>query len=216
MRAAAVRELRGVKSLPGSRRYRRRTALRFAMPATRPFPGFSSPAAGFDAPLDMLHACHDRVRRSLDLLARLCERVTEGRIDDAVRDAARDVLRYFDQASPHHHEDEEQHIFPRVLAAAPEPAVRAAVLQLQQDHVQMEKLWARLRTPLAALAAGQSAAFGPPQIAAAERFAALYEAHTRTEEAVVFPVAAKLLDEPALREIGNEMAARRGVRRPIS
>ena len=33
-------------------------------------PGMRSPGAGFDQPFEMLDACHDRVRRSLDLLRR--------------------------------------------------------------------------------------------------------------------------------------------------
>ncbi|RZJ07918.1 MAG: hemerythrin domain-containing protein, partial [Rubrivivax sp.] len=31
----------------------------------------AGPAVGFDQPFEMLAACHDRVRRSLDLLERL-------------------------------------------------------------------------------------------------------------------------------------------------
>lgn len=178
----------------------------------RALPGFSSPAAGFDQPMEMLHACHDRVRRSLQLLQRLCERVADGRIDDAVRDAARDVLRYFDQAAPHHHEDEERHVFPRVLAAAADPALRAAVLQLQEDHLQMAARWARLRVPLAALANGQ-AGFEDELTDAAEHFRGIYEAHLQAEDSLVFPRAASLLDAEAERAIGEEMAARRGVRR---
>jgi hemerythrin-like domain-containing protein len=182
-------------------------------PRGRALPGFSSPAAGFDQPMAMLHACHDRVRRSLQLLQRLCERVADGRIDDAVRDAARDVLRYFDQAAPHHHEDEERHVFPRVLAAGPDPALRTAVLQLQQDHLQMAARWARLRGPLAALADGQTGPHGE-LLEAADHFRDIYEDHLRTEDTLVFPRAASLLDVHAEHTIGEEMAARRGVRRP--
>lgn len=182
-------------------------------PRAPALPGFSSPAAGFDDPLAMLHGCHDRVRRSLQLLQRLCERAAEGRVDAAVQDAARDVLRYFDQAAPQHHQDEERHVFPRLLAASP-PAVREAVRQLQDDHRQMQTQWALLRAPLDALAAGGSTGFGREQSAAARRFCSLHEAHLRTEESLAFPAAAALLDEQALRAIGEEMASRRGVRLP--
>src|SRR5262245_58481477 len=120
-------------------------------------PGFSSPAASFDEPMAMLSACHDRVRRSLDLLDRISARVEAGRVDDAVCPAAAAVLRYFDQAAPHHHEDEEQHVFPRLLAGTDDPAVRTAVVQLQEDHLWMEAQWTRLRTPLAALATSHHA-----------------------------------------------------------
>jgi hemerythrin-like domain-containing protein len=174
-------------------------------------PGFSSPAAGFDEPMAMLEACHDRIRRSLDLLGRLCDRVAQGRVDAAVHGAAADVLRYFDLAAPHHHEDEERHIFPCVLAHGAEPAL---VQRLQEDHRAMTALWAQLRGPLAALAAGRADAFGPAQIEAAQRFIELYAAHAKAEEALVFPQAAAALDEQALRRIGEDMAMRRGVRRP--
>jgi hemerythrin-like domain-containing protein len=182
---------------------------------TPSLPGFSAPAAGFDEPVAMLHACHERVRRSLDLLARLCERVEQGRVDQAVHDAAADVLRYFDLAAPQHHEDEEQHVFPR-LSRHPDAAMRAAVLKLQEDHIAMEAHWARLRTPLAALAEGQAAAFGQAQVEQAAHFRALYDGHAQTEEQFVFPAAEALLDDAALRAMGEEMARRRGARPPPS
>jgi hemerythrin-like domain-containing protein len=177
------------------------------------FPGFEAPAAGFDEPMEMLHACHDRVRRSLELLRRIGERLTQGRVDADVHRAAADVLRYFDQAAPNHHEDEEQHIFPLVLRHTDDARVRAAVVKLQEDHLVMESQWARLRTPLVALAAGRAQGFGAAQIEAAARFRALYQDHARNEETLVFPAAAALLDEAALRAMGEEMAGRRGATR---
>ena len=79
-------------------------------------PGLHTPGAGFDEPFEMLGACHDRVRRSLDLLQRLRDYLKTHACDDSARQAARDVLRYFDIAAPLHHEDEELHVFPPLLA----------------------------------------------------------------------------------------------------
>jgi hemerythrin-like domain-containing protein len=124
------------------------------------------------------------------------------------------VLRYFDTAAPQHHEDEEQHVFPRLLAGSDDARVLAAVRRLQEDHLWMEAQWARLRTPLAALAAGHGEGCSPQQAAAARHFAALYGEHVRLEDRVVLPAAAALLDAAALREIGREMAARRGIEPP--
>lgn len=177
-----------------------------------PVPGFRAPAAGFDAPLDMLHACHERIHRSLDLLGRICERVRQERVDAAVHEAAADVLRYFDKAAPHHHEDEEQHVFPRVLAGTANAEVRAVVVKLQQDHQQMEALWARLRTPLAALSNGHAEGFHEAACALAQEFRALYESHARTEETLVFPAAEALIDDDTREAMGREMARRRGAR----
>ena len=61
----------------------------------------SSPAVGFDQPFEMLEACHERVERSLGLLLRLAEHLVSHGADEQARDAARDVLRYFDLAAPH-------------------------------------------------------------------------------------------------------------------
>ena len=58
------------------------------------FPGFDSPAVGFEQPFEMLLACHERVRRSLSLLGRLVSRVGErGHARAALRPRQRqDVL----------------------------------------------------------------------------------------------------------------------------
>jgi hemerythrin-like domain-containing protein len=183
------------------------------IPATTSSPNVGTPVAGFDEPLAMLYACHDRVRRSLLMLREIGEHVAAGRVDSGVHSAAADVLHYFDRAAPHHHEDEEQHIFPCVLARSCDDSVRAAVMKLQEDHLAMEAQWARLRVPLAALADGRAEAYDARQMAAAERFCALYACHARCEEEVVFPLAAHLLDRAALQAAGEEMARRRGARK---
>ena len=73
-------------------------------------------AAGFEQPFEMLSACHDRVRRSLALLGRLCEHVEVHGTDAQACQAAADVLRYFSLAAPAHHEDEERHVVPALYA----------------------------------------------------------------------------------------------------
>jgi hemerythrin-like domain-containing protein len=178
------------------------------------FPGLSTPAAGFDEPFEMLNACHDRVRRSLDLLRRLSERVAEGRIDEAVRSAARDVLRYFDIAAPHHHEDEERHVFPLVLSATAEPDVHDAIQVLRWEHDEMRRRWAALRVALERLAAGDDSAFGEAEREAAAEYIALYERHADKEERLVFPTAARAATADQLEAIGIEMAQRRGAPLP--
>lgn len=182
-------------------------------PAPTALTNFDAPATSFDEPLALLQACHDRVRLGLSALLEIGERVAAGRADGSVHLAAAEVLHYFDQAAPHHHEDEEQHIFPCVLARTADAAVRAAVLRLQEDHLAMEGQWARLRVPLAALANGRAEAYGPGQIQAAVHFCTLYASHARREEEIVFPLAALLLDRAALRAMGAEMAGRRRARK---
>jgi hemerythrin-like domain-containing protein len=166
--------------------------------------------ASVNEPLAMLHACHDRMRVSRQSLQRICDDLAQGRALDEVQGRAAEVLSYFDEEALQHHEDEEQHIFPCVLQTTGDPAVRACVLRLQEDHLAMEAHWARLRTPLVALAAGHADTFGADQIEEARHFLELYVQHALTEETVVFPAAALLLDEAALHAMGAEMSVRRG------
>ena len=75
-------------------------------------PGLRSPGVGFEQPFEMLDACHDRGRRTLELMGKLQTHLQTHGCDDSARQAARDVQRYFDIAAPLHHQDEELHIFP--------------------------------------------------------------------------------------------------------
>ena len=172
-------------------------------------PGFGAPAVGFDTPFALLHACHERVQRTLALQHKLVGYLHQHACDEQARQAARDVLRYFDIAAPLHHEDEERHVFP-ALASHADARVREAVAQLQADHVQMHALWQRLRAVLLTWRDAEA----PPPISAAERalvndFVTAYERHIPLEESVVYPAARPLFDERALQTIGAEMAARR-------
>jgi hemerythrin-like domain-containing protein len=169
------------------------------------------PAAGYEQPFEMLEACHERVHRMLKLLARLREHLRGHGADQSARDAARDVMRYFDQAAPHHHCDEELHVFPALLAQG-EPETVALVRRLQRDHVEMEARWQEARRVLAAIHAGELPALQQADDAALDAFAGLYDGHIEAEEGIVYPAAVDLLDEPAQRAMGEEMMRRRGVR----
>ena len=175
-------------------------------------PGMHTPGAGFDQPFEMLDACHDRVRRSLDLLARLRSYLRDKGCDDSALQAARDVLRYFDMAAPLHHEDEERHVFPPLLAQTADAPLLALVRQLQRDHVQMAERWAAARGALQAMGDGQLQAFTPAHGAALDDFAACYADHLRHEDESIYPAARALLDAPTQQAMGREMAARRGAR----
>lgn len=162
----------------------------------------AGPAVGFDQPFEMLAACHERVRRSLDLLLRLQAHVELHGVDAQARDAAADVLRYFDIAGPAHHEDEERHVLPRLRAAG----AQSLADRLAADHAEMACQWALLRQPLAALAQGRHAALDP---AACQRYAALYAGHMAVEEADAFARVVLTLGQAALAAMGQEMSARR-------
>ena len=183
--------------------------------SARAFPGLNAPAVGFEQPFAMLEDCHERVQRTLALLARLRAHVHTHGVDENARQAARDVLRYFDVAAPLHHEDEELHVFPPLLVHGT-PEVTQAVLQLKQDHLAMSAHWAAARVPLQGLADGERAAFSAEDEAALERFAGCYAEHIATEETLVYPAALAVLAEGTLGSMGEEMANRRGASRKLS
>jgi len=179
------------------------------MATNRPDLLHPGPAASFDEPFEMLEACHERVQRMLALLARLREHLPAHGADAQARQAAGDVMRYFDQAAPQHHRDEELHVFPPLLAKG-DPATVELVLTLQRDHRQMEEAWSAARAVLAAVENGGLQQADAAASRALEAFSTLYGAHLEAEEQVVFPAARGLLDEPGLREMGREMRTRRG------
>jgi len=171
----------------------------------------ASPAAGFDQPFEMLGACHDRVRRSLQLLQRLVAHVAEQGASAQAQDAARDVLRYFDVAAPAHHADEELHVIPRLMAAGDARSVQAAQ-QLLADHALIQQHWQALRPLLQQLAAGDVPA-RPALASAAAAFVEVHTTHLTLEDGFAFPQAeqrARQEGRHALQHMGEEMAARRG------
>lgn len=166
-----------------------------------------TPGAGFDQPFEMLTACHERVQRTLSLLQRLQAHLAGAGADAQAQQAARDVMRYFDIAAPAHHEDEERHVFPALLAA--DPARHGAlVARLQEDHARMAALWPAVRAGLDTVAEGR---WTGAECALWADFAALYAGHIPAEEEAAYPAARALLDAPAQDTMGAEMARRRGL-----
>jgi hemerythrin-like domain-containing protein len=180
-------------------------------------PGFQSPAAGFEAPFDMLEACHERVHRMLALLARLQAHVQVNGCDIQAQQAAQDVMRYFDLAAPLHHQDEEMHVFPPLLASG-DAAVVGVVQQLLAQHRAMELAWAGMRQVLTEIETNAPLMSGPFAALTAESvrtFTSAYDAHIRMEEGIAYPAAKELLTAEQLQTIGEDMMVRRGVTRSM-
>jgi len=173
---------------------------------------FAAPAPSFDEPLDMLAACHDRIEAQLCTLEKLIEHLAANGADGAAREAAGQVMRYFDTAGVEHHRDEDEDIFPllRNLAAERErPEVSAIINGLEEDHATMEAQWSRLRARLQAVAGGEDARLDAEDVA---RFAWLYRRHMEKEAALVLPFARESVSETQRAVLGERMAARRRIR----
>jgi hemerythrin-like domain-containing protein len=176
-------------------------------------PGHRAPGAGFEAPFEMLDACHERVQRMLGLLAKLQQHARLHGWSEPIGQAAVDVMRYFDLAAPHHHEDEERHVFPPLLAGT-DPVLQAMVRRLKQDHCEMETTWAQVRLVLASVCQAPPAGwadFTPEETALLNHFASLYQRHMDDEDGIVYPAAQAQLAPDALQAMSEDMMRRRGV-----
>ena len=160
----------------------------------------------FDHPLEMLAACHDRIEDRCELLHRLAAHLAAQGCDQQASQAAASILRYFDTAGAHHHEDEERDLFP-ALIAKDAGASSALVAALLADHAAMREAWLQLRVSLLRIADGA----GTLEPTEAARFTTLYRAHIAREEAELLPLAQRVLDGDTIEALGAAMARRRGV-----
>ena len=192
-----------------------RSPIHFKPGSGRPvmLPGHSAPAAGFEEPFEMLATCHERVERMLNLQVKLQQHLMDKGCDAPARQAARDVMRYFDLAAPLHHQDEELHVFPALLNG-PDTALHALVARLIQNHRDMEVAWAQARRVLLAIADSLESSWTPltlEQTAALTAFAALYRQHLDDEDSVAYPAAQAVLSPDAVLAMSEDMMQRRGV-----
>ena len=172
---------------------------------------FSRPAPTFDEPLEMLAACHERIEAQLCTLEKLVEHVATRGADQPAREAAAQVMRYFDTAGTNHHRDEDEDVFPllrRLAAERDRPEVSAVINGLEQDHSTMEAQWSRLRERLEAIAEGRAARLDAEAVAP---FAWLYRRHMEKESALVLPFAREAIGEVERAALGGRMAARRRI-----
>ena len=169
-------------------------------------------APGFDQPLAVLKHCHDRIRRQLTTLEKLPEHLANNGADAAAQQAAIAVLRYFTQAAPLHHDDEEIDLLPSLQASAgPEEQTLLAQLlpMILQQHQEMSALWQELKTSLEAIAEMKNQTL---PVNALNRFKQLYHAHMQIEEEQIAPMAARVLSTEQLQRIGTAMQVRRGIK----
>ena len=175
---------------------------------------FPSPSADFDHPIEMLEGCHQRILRNCALLRKLAEHLTTDGSDREAHQAARKILNYFVEAAPNHHLDEEDDLFPALIAtvSSEEKAMlETTISRLKSEHVSLDAMWRRVQAKLEEVEAGQANSLTE---ASAHNLGAAYEQHIRYEESDLLPLARRLLNSDALARIGASMAARRGVKPP--
>lgn len=168
-------------------------------------------APGFDQPLAVLKHCHDKIRRQLSTLEKLPPHLTTYGADADAQQAANAIRRYFNQAAPLHHEDEEIDLLPMLEATAREEDAQllAGLLPaILKEHVQMQQLWLSLDAQLESIAAGTAATLAGDEV---RQFCDMYAQHMLTEESHVAPMAKRLFSEAQMSKLGDAMQQRRGI-----
>lgn len=173
------------------------------MNSYNPFP---SAAPDFSDPLGLLRACHERIFQHCDRLEALARHLGDKGADLEAQQAAAGIHRYFSTAARHHHVDEEEEFFPRLSKQTPELA--NLIRQLEQEHQQLDALWAELAPLLESLTDVRDI---PALQTLAQRLAQSYRGHAQRENESVLASARQLLSGDELTQMGHNMAARRGV-----
>lgn len=159
--------------------------------------------------VDMLLACHVRIRAFTDTAGRL------GRVLDVapaeVGDAAARVHRYYTVALPLHAEDEDRSVAPRLRAVALPHGVEEALTAMTHQHLGIEEATAAVAPLWLAVAAEPGRQ--PELRAELARHAALlerlWEVHLGIEERVIFPAVRARVDREELAAVAAEMRTRR-------
>ena len=133
-------------------------------------------------PIEMLYACHSKVKRFCKQLQILPAYLAENGVNQAVKNDVQQILNYFNRSAPLHHEDEEQDFFP--ILASKKPEAQTAIDELlagKQDQIDETLI---------------------------QQFIAGYDVHIAIEEPL-FEMGRECLDSETLSEMGKMMAARR-------
>lgn len=176
----------------------------------------AAPQHGFDQPLGLLSDCHRRIERFLDTLIRAAESAADGALAPGAREGLETALRYFREAAPRHTADEEDSLFPRMLAADDDPRAATAaevIARLSAQHEAADAL--HNAVDLLARRWLADGRLDEPDLARLRthllQLRAIYEEHIAVEDHNLFPLAASMLDRDALVQVGREMAQRRGL-----
>ncbi len=168
-------------------------------------------APDFDQPIAVLKHCHDKIRKQLLTMQKLPGHLPEFGADIDAKQGATAILRYFDEAAPKHHADEEQDLLPMLQNTAVDDDAKrlnALMPEIMLEHQQMEALWQSLALQLKQVASGDSSALSADEVG---KFVALYTSHMEKEETNIAPMAKRLFSPAQMAELGLAMRRRRGI-----
>jgi hemerythrin-like domain-containing protein len=172
------------------------------------------PSPTFQQPLELLSDCHRRVEAFLRALILVAEQARGGELNSQQREALETALRYFREAAPKHTADEEESLFPRLRETGARASLEALakIQALEADHEvakdghgaveELGQKWLADRR----LSGDETSRL----LNTLHELQFIYERHIAVEDNEIFPLARQVLDSRTLRDVGREMAERRG------
>lgn len=168
-----------------------------ACPPGTPMSAASDPNALPSLPLQLpagLQQTHHALRTMLERLNQLTSDIADAGLTPEVREEAAALHAWFTQEPAQHHAEEEEHVFPRLLASGDADLVHLA-RRLIADHGWLDVNWKQIAPSLLA-AKDNYQWFQPAELIAAVRlFTRMHEEHMELEETQAFPAASTLQQE---------------------
>jgi hemerythrin-like domain-containing protein len=170
----------------------------------------AKPAPVAEQPLDEFSNCHGGILSKLDDLDRLPALLEPAA---QARRIAKEAVTFFGDVIYEHHAEEENSLFPAVLASAnseEREGVQQMVERLTREHRAVEAAWERLQPHLQAIAKGLDTQL---DIESLQALVAHYKGHARYEETQFLPLSRTILGRNGdhLAALGVSMHVRRAL-----
>jgi len=172
--------------------------------------------ASFEDPLSLLDSCHKKIINFSSTLHKLSIKLHQDGWSDELISTAQNISHYFNVAGSEHHLDEEQHLFPAIIALninknfvqnEENREVISLINQMIKEHVESDALWEKINKLLET----QSKDFKQLESLAEEFESSMHE-HAEIENKVIFPYAKEKISKEDFKIIGAAIAKRRGVK----
>ena len=167
----------------------------------------------FERPLELLISCHKKIVHFSSALCDVIAALKKEGWNDNISTSAAQIRHYFNVASEKHHLDEEEHLFPAIIAIDPEFKQTQSVEMVQlinrliKEHVESDELWKTLDTMLEE----KSEDFATLE-ELSQAFKASMHEHARIENEQIFPYAKARISDSDFKKMGQAIAKRRGIK----
>ncbi|MCU7834279.1 MAG: hemerythrin domain-containing protein [gamma proteobacterium symbiont of Taylorina sp.] len=173
----------------------------------------------FERPLELLESCHEKIIHFSSTLLKLSTELKQQGWSEELINTAKNICQYFNIASPEHHLDEEQHLFPAIIALGSKHAngsksdnkkdrdLIQLINRMIKEHVETDNLWEKINN----LLNNRSKDFKQLEKLSLQFKDAMHE-HAEIENNIIFPYAKTHISDSEFKKMGAAIASRRGIK----